>query len=554
MNNYEVARVFFRIADMLEIKGDNPFKIRAYRKAAEAVYHLDEDLRILKEQNRISQIPGIGKAVEDKINQLLDQGRLDYYEKLQGEVPPGVVDMTLVPGLGPRTAALIYRNLGIDNLDDLLKAAHTHQLRHLPGIGPRIEENIIRGLEMLKKGRGKTTLGEALPLGEHLCQYLLQSGQVLRAQPVGSVRRGKPLVSDLDLLVATSDADARVLLDIVKGYPGLRVDHAEEQVIQGIILDRIPFEIIVVEEEEYWAALWWTTGSKEHRQAALGDRDRDFLRGSESEAEVYKRLGLPFIPREIRENRGEIEKAREGRLPNLVSREDIKGDLHVHSNWSDGLDRIQDIALAARSLGYEYIAITDHSRSLPISGGLNEDRLAAQGAVIDAVNQEQNIVVLKGIEVDILKDGELDFSDEVLEKLDVVVASIHSHFKLEPEKQTERLVAAMKNPHVNIIGHLTGRLLNRRSGYGLDLDQVIATAAKTGTALEINSHPDRLDIDEEIARQARDAGASIAINSDAHHRNDLQMIRYGVTSARRAWLESQDVINTWSLKDLRQRL
>lgn len=554
MNNYEVARIFFGIADMLEIKGDNPFKIRAYRKAAEAIYHLDEDLRILKGQNRIAQIPGIGKAVEEKINQLLDEGRLDYYERLQTEVPAGVVDMTAVPGLGPGTAALIYRNLGIDNLDDLLEAARTQRLRALPGIGPRSEENIIRGLEMLEKGRGKTTLGEAWPLGEHLCHYLLQSGQILKAQPVGSVRRGKPLVSDLDLLVATRDGDARGLLDIVKAYPGLRVDHADQQVIKGILLDRIPFEIIVVEADEFWAALWWTTGSKEHRQAVLGERDRTLLRGSQSEAEVYERLGLPFIPREIRENRGEIEKAREGRLPALVSREDIKGDLHVHSNWSDGLDRIQDIARAAGALGYEYIAITDHSRSLPITGGLNQERLAAQGAVIDTLNQELGLTVLKGIEVDILKNGELDFPDEVLEKLDVVVASIHSNFKLEPQKQTERLLVAMKNPHVNIIGHLTGRLLNRRSGYELDLDQVIATAAKTGTALEINSHPDRLDIDAEIARQARDVGAKIAINSDAHHRNDLHMMRYGVASARRAWLEGKDVINTWSLEELRRQL
>jgi DNA polymerase (family 10) len=545
MRNREVANILLKIADMLQIKGDNPYKIRAYRTAAESIYHLDEDIAILYEKGRVREIPGIGDAVAGKIGEILKTGSCEYYDRLSKEFPAGLLDMLVVPGLGHKSVKLIYDNLGIDNLDDLLLACQRGEIRNVPGLGVRSEENIIKGIAEIKQRSNKTGLGIALPVARDFLFYLLQSPLINKVAIVGSIRRGKEMVSDIDILVA-SDAPA-ALYDFIKDFPAIiQIEQVEPDLIRGELGSGIEFEVIMVTPSDYFHSLVWTTGSKEHRERLFAGIDRQNFKDLQSETEVYTRLGLDYIAPELRENRGEIEAAGVGNLPKLINFPDIRGDLHVHSNWSDGVERIEDLATAARSLGYEYIAITDHSKSLTISGGLSEERLQAQGKVIDALNAQapDGFRILKGIEVDILKNGELDFPDHVLKELDIVVASVHSNFKLDADQQTERIVEAAKNEHVDIIGHLTGRLLSRRSGYEIDVDKIIDTCACYHTALEINAYPDRLDIDEHIARKAKDYGVKVAINSDAHHRNELKLMAYGVTTARRGWLEAGDVLNT----------
>lgn len=550
MTNREVARILGRIADILQIKDENPFKVKAYRNAADAVYHLNEDIKVMHQNGRLREIPGVGKSVQAGIEELMEKGTMEYYERLLQEVPAGVLDMLTLPGVGHKTIKIIYEQLGITSLGDLEKAALEQKIRKLPGLGAKSEYNIIKGLEMLKSTSERATLGLARPMAQALADYIRQSGAAEQTSIVGSIRRGNPLVGDIDILVTAKDMAH--LLSAVERYPGLKqIESSTEQNIRGKLRWNLGFEIIRVSPEDYAAALVWTTGSKSFREALLPDGSLLPFKGMDCEAQVFAKLGLPDIPPELRENRGELEAAREGRLPELIEMEDIRGDLHVHSRWSDGAADLADMAASALKLGYSYLAVTDHSKSLTISGGLSAERLSAQGKAIDALNMNlQGFTILKGVEVDILRDGRLDYSDEVLESLDLVIASIHSHFKLDREAQTKRIIAAINNPRVNIIGHLSGRLLNRRPGYELDIEQVLAAAARNKVALEINSHPDRLDADEEVVRRAREMGIKIAINSDAHDENDLTAIEYGVTAGRRAWLEKEDVINCWDLHRL----
>ena len=555
MKNREVATVLVKIADLLQIKGDNPYKIRAYRKAAESIYHLDEDIAIIYEKGRVREVPGIGDAVAAKIGEILTTGSCEYYDRLSKEIPVGLLDLLAVPGLGHKSVKLIYDNLGIDNLDDLLQACQRGEIRNVPGLGVRSENNIIKGIAEIKQRSNKTGLGIALPVARDFLHYLLQSQAISKAAITGSIRRGKELVGDIDILLASNDSAA--VCDLIKDFPAIRqIEQVDHDLIRGELAPGIEFEVIIVAPSDYFHSLVWTTGSKEHRERLFAGIDRQEFKDLQNETEVYTRLGLDYIAPELRENRGEIEAAGAGNLPKLINFPDIRGDLHVHSNWSDGVERIQDLAAAARSLDYEYIAITDHSKSLTISGGLSDERLQAQGKVIDALNAEATggFRILKGTEVDILKTGELDFPDPVLKELDIVVASVHSNFKLDADQQTERIVEAAKNEHVDIIGHLTGRLLSRRSGYEIEIDKIIDTCARYHTALEINAHPDRLDIDEHIARKAKERGVKVAINSDAHHRNELKLMTYGVTTARRGWLEPGDVLNTLSLEKLLKAL
>ena len=550
MTNREIGRTLDRIADLLQIKDENPFKIAAYRKAANSIYHLDEDLHVYYQHDRIGNIPGIGKSVKALIEELIEKGSSEYYQRLVQDIPEGVLDFLRIPGLGHKTARLIYEHLGIDNLDDLLIAARERKIRTIPGLGSKTEYNIKKGMDLLEQSHGKITLGLALPLAQQLRDYLAESPSVEAISLVGSIRRGKPLVSDIDILVATRDVEE--IKNLFRNYRELQqvMDEGPDY-IAGQLSFGIKVEVIMVEPPHFYGALAWTTGSKEFRDRVWEGIEPNRFANLASEEEVFKVIRLSFIPPEMRENQGEIELAQQGAIPRLVEAADIKGDLHVHSDWSDGGAKIQETVTQARLLGYSYVAITDHSQSLGISGGLNEQRLSQQGKVIDAINQElDDFHVLKGIEVDILKTGRLDFDDEVLEKLDVVVASIHSNFKLDKETQTDRIIQAIKSDQVDIIGHLTGRLLNRRSGYELDIEPVLQAAAQYQVALEINSHPDRLDIDEHISRQAREMGIKIAINSDAHHREDLKLLQYGILTARRGWLQPEDVLNTMDYDSL----
>ena len=554
MTNREVAQILARIADILGIKDENPFKIKAYRNAAEVIYRLEENINDLHRLDRIGDIPGIGKAIKASIKELMEDGSCEYYDQLLVEVPEGVLQMLSIPGLGHKTVRVIYENLGTKNLEELLKAARDHEIQKLPGLGAKTEENIIKGIEMLAQNAGQATLGIASPAAEKLKIYLLEAEAVSAVSIVGSLRRGKPLVNDIDILVEARDFLA--VYDHVNNYPGaISVNRTQPDLISGQLTYQIDFEIIMVEPEDFYPYLVWTTGGKEHREIIFKNIDIKNLRGLNNEEQVYEKLGYQYIPPELRENTGEIEAARTGELPVLIEKKHIKGDLHMHSPWSDGGTEIEELREAAREMKYDYIAITDHSKSLTISGGLNEERLSAQGLVIDALNRQcQDFTIFKGIEVDILKEGQLDFADEVLATLDIVVASIHSYFNLDREEQTERILRAIRNKHVNIIGHLTGRLLNRRPGYEVDIERVLMAAHKHQVALEINSHPDRLDIDAELARKAREYGVKIAINSDAHHKQDLDLIKYGIINGRRGWLGPDDVINTWDKERLRQFL
>lgn len=552
MTNREVAYVLDRIADVLQIKDDNSFKVRAYRKAAHSIYSLDDDIRNIYLHNKLEEISGVGSGVKSKIVEMMETGRCEYYERLLKEIPAGVLSMLDIPGIGHKTIKVIYEELGIDNLDELLQAAQQKKIRALPGMGAKTEYNIKKGVEILNRRSGQATLGMALPIAKDLLAYLMDLDMVENAVIAGSIRRGKPLVSDIDILASTRDYER--VREKVKHYRGVKQILSEEaDHIKGMVAFNIEFEVILVEPENFYGKLIWTTGSKEHRnwlQSNFGFIPDEFA-GINSEEEIYEKLGLKYIPPELRENQGEFEAIRKNYLPELVQIGDIKGDLHCHSDWSDGAHKITEMADTARQMGYSYLAITDHSKALPISGGLNEERLHAQGRVIEEINQQgSGIKVLKGIEVDILRNGRLDFEGATLQQLDLVVASVHSNFKLDIKAQTERILNAIRNPYVNIIGHLTGRLLNRRNGYEIDIDRILEEAARYNVALEINSHPDRLDIDAEIAHKARELGIKMAINSDSHDKNDLALLNYGVTNARRAWLEKDDVINTWDLDRL----
>ncbi len=544
MTNRQVARILDEIADMLQFQDENPFKIKAYRQAAKTIYHLDEDIQYLYDKGCLAEIPGVGSGIKSKIEEMIETGSCAYYEELCEQVPEGLVQILALPGVGPKTIQAAYEYLGIANREELYEAACNERLRMIPGLGAKTEERIIKGFEMLNNQ--KQTLGSVYPPAAEMLTYLRECEQVAEADLAGSIRRGKSLVGDVDIVVGTQDESA-VNTYILK-YNGIkRISTSGPGHIAGFLHYDIPFEIIIVPPAEYCATLFWATGSKNHLARLIPGLDRNMTKGCTTETEIYQRFNLSYIPPEIREDQGEIELAAEGSLPRLVELNDLQGDLHTHSRWSDGSSTLTELAEAARRLDYTYLAITDHSRSLAISGGLNEERLHAQGQEIERLNRQwDDFTLFKGTEVDILKDGSLDFSDDVLEELDIVIGSIHSHFHLSEEKQTERIVRAMKDENVDIIGHLSGRLLNRRPPYELDLDRILDEAAGNRTILEINSHPDRLDIDAELARQAHQKGIKIAINSDAHHKNDLQLTNYGVLNARRGWLSRDAVINTWN--------
>jgi len=550
MDNQEIARILDEIADILDILGENPFKARAYRQVANHIYRMETDLHEVSKHHGLEGIPGAGKAIRAKLQELLETGDLKYYRELQEKVPPGVLEMLAIPGLGPKTVGAIYAQTGIDTLEKLYRAAQEKRIRELPGMGAKTEYNIKKGIEMLRSTRDSFNLGTVLPLALEFKNFLSGFDCVQIVEITGSVRRGKPVVGDIDILVGSAEEEAvrekvrrfRRVQEITEEKPG----HVEGRLRPGIV-----FEVLIVPLGEFWRALVISTGSKTHREQIQPALDTFDCSSAHSEEDVYRLLSMQYIPPELREGRGEIELARNFALPHLVTLEDIKGDLHIHTDWSDGAHSLREMVAAAAKIGYSYMAVTEHSRSLAVSRGLDVERLLAQGKLVEELNRENDgFKILTGIEIDILKDGSLDLPDEVLANLDVVIASIHSHFRLSRAEQTERVLKAVENPHVDIIGHLTGRLLGRRPGYEIDIEAVLKAAAQTRTALEINSYPDRLDIDEETAFKAKAKGIKIAISSDAHHRADLGLIKYGVINARRGWLSKEDVLNTLETEEL----
>lgn len=568
MKNQEIARIFNEIADLLEIKGENPFRIRAYRRAAQNIEGLPKSVEDIPKEELL-KVPGIGQDLAGKIEEYLKTGKIQAHEELKHEIPEGLLTLLSVPGLGPKTSKLLYEKLKIKGLDDLQRLASEHKLAGLPGIKEKTEDNILKGIKMLKRGKERQPLGKVLPIANDILEHLKKKAPVSKIDLAGSVRRWKDTIKDIDIL-ATSDNPKEVMRVFV------HLPHVKDVLMQGptkstvIIHEDLQVDLRVVEKESYGAALAYFTGSKAHnirlREMAMKKglkineygifREKDNKKvGGAKEDDVYKILGLPYIPPELREDQGEIEAAQQRRLPKLVTLEDIKGDLHVHSKWSDGSHTFEQLVDAAKEHGYSYIAITDHSKGLGIARGLTGERLLEQKKEVDAINKKlKGFRIIHGIEVDIRSDGSLDISDDVLKDLDIVVASIHSGFKQQKKQLTYRLVSAMKNPYVSIIAHPTGRLIGERDAYDVDMDEILTVAKKTGTAIEINAYPLRLDINDTYAKRAKEMGIPIVIATDTHVTNQYDYMRYGVSIARRGWLEKDDVLNTLAVDKLLKRL
>ena len=566
MNNKQLADTFTLIANLSEIKGEIIYKTLAYRKAAESLAGLGREASEYWKEGKLEEIPGVGKAISEKIDELLRTGKLEFLEKLKKEVPPSLADWLQVPGLGPKKIALIWKTLNITTLAQLEAAAKKGKLRDLPGMGEKSETAILIGLESLSRRSGRIPLGRAYPLAQDIIAQLKKVKGVVAAEPAGSLRRMRSTIGDLDILVAAKDS--KPVMEAFTKLPGVvRVLGKGETKSSIEFGDGVRAQVWVHSPEEFGTALQYATGSKDHnvqlRQLALDKglslSDHSFVKvkgGGEifcsTEEEVYKTVGLPWIPPELREDRGEVQAAKQSKLPKLIEVKDIKADLQVHSNWSDGKLTMLEMAQAAAKRGIKVIAFTDHSVSLGVTGGLSMDDHKKQAVEIKKTQDKlgDSILILHATEVEIKADGTLDYPDKFLASLDLVLASMHSSLRQPREKVTQRTINAIRNPHVDIIGHPTGRLIPDREGADLDMDAVLNAAAETGVALEINAHPARLDLDDMYARRAKELGIPISINTDSHSEADLDMLFYGVATARRAWLTKEDVINCWSTKKL----
>jgi DNA polymerase (family 10) len=565
MKNFEIARLFGQMADVLEIKGDNPFRIRAYRRAAQNLETLSEDVETLARQVRLEEIPGVGADLAGKITEYLETGRIKEIDAARRGIPRGVIDLMNVPGIGPKTARLLYEREGITTVSRLETLARAGKLRGLQGIQARTEANILKGIALVRGGQGRMPLGHALPLGRELVRALERVAGVKEIRLAGSLRRMKETIGDIDLL-ATSTAPAKVMEAFV-GLPQV-AEVLERGETKASIRHRegIQVDIRVVEPACFGAALAYFTGSKQHNIRIREMAVKKGLKISEygvfrvstgrrvagaTEEEVYRAVGLPWIPPELREDAGEVEAAQQGTLPELVKLEDIKGDLHCHTKASDGHQTIEELVAAAERRGYDYVAVSDHSPSARVAGGLTADELEAHVKKIRAAQAKHpRIAVLAGTECDIRPDGSLDYPDRVLARLDVVVVAVHAAFQQSRREMTQRICRALENPHVDVLAHPTGRLIGERAPYDVDLDRIFQTAKRLGKAVEINSYPTRLDLNDVHARRARDLGALIAVDTDAHMLDHLDAIELGVATARRAWLAKDQIVNTWPLARL----
>jgi len=565
VRNAEIAALFNEIADFLEIKSENPFRVRAYRRAAQTMEGLAEDVAAVAARGGLQEIPGIGRDLAGKIQEYLAHGAVAYLGELRTEIPPGVVEMMGIHGVGPKTAKLLYERAGVDSVERLEELAQAHALVGIPGIQAKTEENILKGIAVWKSGRERMPLGAALPLAEAIRTALEALEGTDRISLAGSVRRMRETVKDLDILVA-STRPARVMEAFV-ALPNVAEVIAHGETKSSVRLrEGIQADLRVVAPECFGAALQYFTGSKQHNIRVRELAQRQGLKVNEygvfdektnrrvagaTEEEVYRAIGLAFVPPEIREDGGEVEAARENRLPALVVLDDIRGDLQLHTTWSDGAHSMADLAAGVRAKGYRYMAVTDHSKSATVAGGMDETQVVQMIAEVRAYNQRsKGFRVLAGCEVDIRADGSLDFPDEILAQLDLVQVSIHSRFKMSRDDMTRRIVRAVRHPLVHILGHPTGRLIGERAPYEADIETVLQAAKTGGVAVEINASPSRLDLNDVHARRAKDLGIPIAISTDAHAIPQLEYMRYGVAVARRAWLTASDVLNTRSAQAL----
>jgi len=560
MTNEELAEVFDRIANLLEIKGENIYRVLSYRRVAEALRTYGQEAATLRAQGKLQDIPGVGKAIAEKIEELLDTGRLGFLERLEAEVPPSLIELLKVPEVGPKRAALFWKQAGITTLDELEAAARAGRLRDLPGMGEKSEARILEGIEALRRRSQRLSLGVARPMALRWLSWLREQPGVVRAEMAGSLRRWRSTVGDLDLVAATNRPGE--LMEAFIHHPDVQRVVAQGENKSSVETHNGVRLQLWCQPPEKFGSLWqYATGSKDHnvRLRALAQKKHLSLSehglSDESEHELtfqkeedlYQALGLPWIPPELREDRGEIEAALQGRLPQPILREQVLAELHCHTTWSDGTASIEQMVAEAYARGLRLIAITDHSAGLGIANGLTIERLREQRREIEVLRERwgDKIIILHGSEVEIRADGGLGYPDDILAELDLVIASLHVSLRQPRAEVTQRLLNALRNPHVDIIGHPSGRLLPNREGADLDWEIILEEAREHGVALEINANPARLDLDEVYARRAAEMGIRLAINTDAHSPADFDLIDYGLHLARRAWIEPHHVINTW---------
>jgi DNA polymerase (family 10) len=567
IHNSDVADIFTQMADLLEIQGSNVFRVRAYRNAARTVGGLSQSVEdLVMRDEDLTRLPGIGKDLAEKIGEIVKTGRLSLLEKLKGELPPGLSNLMKIGGLGPKRVRILHDKLDITNLASLKKATAEKKIRKLPGFGEKTEQTIMEELDRVTGEGRRMRISVAEEIADSLVEYLKKSRGIKEITVAGSYRRRKETIGDLDIL-ATSEKSSDIM-DRFVAYGDVEKVLSKGETRSSVLLRTgVHVDLRVVPDVSYGAAMHYFTGSKAHNIAirtlgvkkGLKINEYGVFRGSRriagrTEDEVFRSVGLPFIPPEMREGQGEIEAAMRGQLPRLLTLKEIRGDLHVHTSVTDGRNTLEEMAAAAKKRGYRYMAITEHSRHVTVAQGLKPEGLARRIKEIDRFNAKSDILILRGIEVDILEDGTLDLPDDILKELDLTVCAVHYKFNLSREKQTERIIRAMDNPYFNILAHPTGRLINERRPYEVDMERLILAAKERGCFMELNAHPLRLDLRDADCKMAKDIGMKVAISTDAHSIGDLDLMRFGVGQARRGWLEAGDVLNTRNWEEMKKLL
>jgi DNA polymerase (family 10) len=570
MDKKQVAEILEEIGTLLELKGENPFKTRAYSNAARALSGVTDDLAELVADNRLREIRGIGEAIAEKITALVTTGRLKYYDDLRAQFPPGLLDLLRIPGLGSKKAKKLFEELGISSIEELEKACNENRLIGVPGFGAKSQEKFLEGIQQVRQFSGRHLFHHTLEAAMPLFEVVRQHPKVIRAELAGSLRRCKETIKDIDIVASCKDADRPAIMEAFTKFPGVLNIIAKGETKSSVLLEKgIPADLRLLSDEEYPYLLHHSTGSAEHNVAMRGLAQKRGIKMSDyglfqgnklirckDEAAIFAVFDMSYIPPELRENMGEIEAALNDEIPELIEKDDLRGVLHCHSTYSDGANSLREMAEACKKLGFEYLGICDHSMSVAYAHGLTPERVKAQHKEIDKINAEmkgdarRGFRIFKGTECDILPDGKLDYPEKVLESFDFVVASIHSSMNMTEEKATARLIKAMEHPAVRIIGHPTGRLLLSRDGYPINHRKVIDAAVALGVSIEINASPHRFDLDWRYCKYARDKGMLISINPDAHSIDGISDIFYGIGIARKGWLRKQDVLNTKSVKEI----
>ena len=569
MKNQLIADILYEIADLLDIKGEIFFKTRAYRMAAQTIEVLEEDIETVVSENRLKSIPGIGDAIAKKITEIVETGKLEFLDELKKEVPAELLTLLKIQSLGPKKVSSLYRNLGIKSIKDLKTACQQGKLQDLEGFGYVSELNILRGIDLLEKTSGRALLNLAYNDGNNIVSYLKKFKKIKNVDIAGSLRRMKETIGDVDILALSNHPNE--VMDYFTQYPDV-----DRVLLKGVtktsvmLNDNLQVDLRVVKKESYGAALQYFTGSKEHNvsmrslaikkgyklnEYGLFDKETEEYVVGETEEEIYHKLGLEYIEPELRENSGELIAAKNKKLPKLVGYNDINGDFHVHSDWSDGFNSIEEIAEAAKDFGYKFVYVTDHSQSLKVANGLSLERVDKKIKKIRELDKKiTDFRVYCGTECDIKPDGTMDYPDSVLKKFDIVYAGIHTAFKMDRKTATKRIVSAMENEYVHAVAHPTCRMIGRREPFDLDIEEIMDVAKKTDTFLEINTFPDRLDLTDKHAKLAKERGVKIILGSDTHFIANLDFMKFGIATARRGWLEKKDILNTYKLDEIEKIL